>query len=415
MKKTVRILLLALALSLMLVILTGCEAFVYSMADNVNKARCELFGHTMVVEGYKPATCIEQGETGTKTCEVCGYHDDISLPIAIIEHDMMDATCEAPSTCSMCGLTEGEALGHTLADVEGLAPTCFEDGYTAYKVCECGHTEGKEELPAAHQWSEEDANGTKNCPACNLFIVKNNAGLASAIKNAGDGATIRLLAGEYGNISLTDPSNYKAKDLTLEGEDGVIISGLNFNNWNPVELSFKIEGLTIRNITFDTNGIGLGTTSMSDVVIEGCTFINDACILQGDKNEKLTNLTVKDCTFEGDKNGTKTAIMLENSENVTVTGCEFKNIDFNVLQANVICGTVLIDQNAIDGTGDRVFRFVTVNAEITISNNTIVSDGDDNGELAKATSACEITLEGNTWNGLSDSEVADKLINITAK
>jgi hypothetical protein len=62
-----------------------------------------------------------------------------------------------------------------------------------------------------------------------------------------------------------------------------------------------------------------------------------------------------------------------------------------------------------------VFRFVTVNADTTISNNTIISNGDSDGELAKDTNACQITLTNNTWNGESDAEVAAKLINITAK
>ena len=62
-----------------------------------------------------------------------------------------------------------------------------------------------------------------------------------------------------------------------------------------------------------------------------------------------------------------------------------------------------------------MFRFVEMNADLTISNNTITSDGDDNGELAKSNYAIEITLTNNTWNSLSDADVKDKLINITAK
>ena len=198
-------------------------------------------------------------------------------------------------------------------------------------------------------------------------------------------------------------------------EDGAVLEGLTFNNWSPVEDSLVIDGLTIKNITFDTNGILLGTASMSNVTVEECSFINDACIHQNDRNEKLTGLVVKNCEFVGDMNGTVTALMLENIENLTVVGCTFTSIDYNVLQTGTIAGVVLIDGNTVDGTGDRVFRFVSMDADMTISNNTITSDGDDLGELAKASNACEITLEGNTWNGASDEESADKFINITAK
>ena len=104
------------------------------------------------------------------------------------------------------------------------------------------------------------------------------------------------------------------------------------------------------------------------------------------------------------------------SSNLTVIGCTFTNIDFNVLQAGILKGEVLFDNNKINGTGDRVFRFVDVDGtDITISNNTIVSDGDADGELAKASNPCEITLNNNSWNGETDTGVASKLINITAK
>ena len=38
------------------------------------------------------------------------------------EHEWVDATCTAPKTCSKCGETEGEALGHTY--VEGVCSVC---------------------------------------------------------------------------------------------------------------------------------------------------------------------------------------------------------------------------------------------------------------------------------------------------
>ncbi len=229
-----------------------------------------------------------------------------------------------------------------------------------------------------------------------------------------DGVTIVLEPGTYEGISLTNPGNYRAKNVTIIGLNGAVIEGINLNNWAPVEQSFVVDGLTIKNVTF-TKSLILSTRVMSNVTVEDCDFVNDACIHQNDRAEKLTNLVVKNCSFEGDKNGTTTAIMLENTENVTVTGCTFENIDFNVLQAGVLSGTVLFDNNTVDGTGSRVFRFVTVNADVTISNNTITSDGNGNGELAMATDAVVITLENNTWNGKPDAEVADLLINITAK
>ena len=50
-------------------------------------------------------------------------------------HTFVDATCTAPKTCSECGETEGEALGHTIVTDEAVAPTCTESGLTAGEHC----------------------------------------------------------------------------------------------------------------------------------------------------------------------------------------------------------------------------------------------------------------------------------------
>ena len=72
---------------------------------------------------YKAATC-----TAPKTCSVCGDTEGEALG-----HDYKAATCTAPKTCSVCGDTEGEALGH-----DYIAATC-----TAPKTCTtCGITSG---------------------------------------------------------------------------------------------------------------------------------------------------------------------------------------------------------------------------------------------------------------------------------
>ena len=52
-------------------------------------------------------------------------------------HDWTEATCTTPKTCSKCGETEGEALGHSYEAVV-TAPTCTEGGYTTYTCSGCG-------------------------------------------------------------------------------------------------------------------------------------------------------------------------------------------------------------------------------------------------------------------------------------
>ena len=103
-------------------------------------------GHTWV-ETRKEATCTEQGEVvkecsscGSKTsgplvaqhnyaetvvtepkctsegtaqlvCSACGDKQDKSIPAT--GHSFSTATCTTPKTCSTCGATDGDPLGHT--------------------------------------------------------------------------------------------------------------------------------------------------------------------------------------------------------------------------------------------------------------------------------------------------------------
>ena len=116
----------------------------------------ELKAHELEAFGEDLPTCTEDGLSSGVVCSVCGYQERRRFPIPALGHDMADATCELPSTCTRkdCGYTEGEALGHDMVEVEALAPTCTAEGYTAHLGCSrCDLTEGKEAVainPDAH-------------------------------------------------------------------------------------------------------------------------------------------------------------------------------------------------------------------------------------------------------------------------
>ncbi|MBQ3571837.1 MAG: hypothetical protein IJA15_03300 [Clostridia bacterium] len=50
-------------------------------------------------------------------------------------HAWLDADCYNPKTCSLCGATEGEALGHEEVITKAEEPTCEESGLSAGKYC----------------------------------------------------------------------------------------------------------------------------------------------------------------------------------------------------------------------------------------------------------------------------------------
>ena len=81
----------------------------------------------------KNATCQEEGEE-CKSCTVCGFVDTRMLFVTdhsfvdgycsvcgaiddeYFTHTWKEADCENPKTCTECGVTIGEALGHTYED-----------------------------------------------------------------------------------------------------------------------------------------------------------------------------------------------------------------------------------------------------------------------------------------------------------
>lgn len=121
-------------------------------------------GHNYYSESTAP-TCTEEGFT-VHTCVLCGdsYVDAVQEPLG---HTFADATCTEAATCTVCGETEGEPLGHSFESVI-LQPTCTADGYGSYTctVCEYHY---EEVLPTpGHVWEEANCVAPKTCTVCGL-------------------------------------------------------------------------------------------------------------------------------------------------------------------------------------------------------------------------------------------------------
>ena len=113
----------------------------------------ETSGHT---HSFSEATC-----TTPKTCSVCSVTEGNALG-----HSWSDATCTTPKTCSVCSVTEGNALGHSWSDATCAAP----------KTCDlCSITEG-DTLP--HKISYK----TGRCVDCGAFEYNVNYAVYGSIQ-----------------------------------------------------------------------------------------------------------------------------------------------------------------------------------------------------------------------------------------
>ena len=108
----------------------------------------------------------------------------------VLEHKMNPATCDAPETCGVCGVTNGEALGHTNSDVfteNTVKSDCVNAGsYDAVIYCTVCHVQISRENVSVDALGHSYDNGivtaptcsstgytTKNCTVCGDVLVTN--------------------------------------------------------------------------------------------------------------------------------------------------------------------------------------------------------------------------------------------------
>lgn len=117
------------------------------------QSNCE---HEFVVTENIDATCNTEGKI-VKECPKCNKKTEEVLEV--LAHEWIDADCENPKTCKLCGATEGEKGGHKWEEA-----TCTDP-----KTCSvCGLTEG-DALSAdkEHKWEEATCAKPKTCTICN--------------------------------------------------------------------------------------------------------------------------------------------------------------------------------------------------------------------------------------------------------
>ena len=91
-------------------------------------------------------------------CDLCGEElDRDTTTVDALGHTWTDATCTAPKTCSVCGATEGAAIGHAYDMTTGVLtrPTATTEGYYTY-TCKNDASHTKTEAVVRADYSSYD-------------------------------------------------------------------------------------------------------------------------------------------------------------------------------------------------------------------------------------------------------------------
>ena len=210
------------------------------------------------------ATCTEDGFT-TYTCAVCGdsYTADT---VSATGHSWVDATCTDAKYCSVCGTTEGSALGHSYTS-KVTAPTCTEGGFTTYTCSTCGDSYVADNTAASgHSYV-----GKTTAPTCTAdgYTVYT----CSACGDSYTGDTVAATGHSYENGACTlcgaaDPDYVAAPTLTLSYPTLSFEDEILYNAYFTVSDAANIVEMGM--ITFDSR-LSDGTIADAVEIIPGYT------------------------------------------------------------------------------------------------------------------------------------------------
>jgi len=226
-----------------------------------------------------------------------------------------------------------------------------------------------------------------------------------AIAAANDGDTVKIMTGDYGMIEFTDATK---SNITLLGEDGVRIKKIRLMDTANYGVPY---GLTLKNITFNGEGIIANNDNIDNMSVVDCDFVNGAVVHIG--NCTTNGLVIEKCEFEATNSAVnlkeKTAILVQGtSKNVIIRNNKIKDCEHNAIQVVGASGSMLIDNNIISNTGSRAMRITTKDgAVLAIMNNTMVNantnpaEAEENvGEIIKVTgSVVDGAVANNIYNG----------------
>ena len=181
---------------------------------------------------------------------------DLYAKWEVCTHTWKDATCTEPKTCSICGKTDGDALGHSYQEAV-TAPTCTEKGYTTHTCSRCGDSYADTYVSAAgHDWDDgvvtkeptysETGIRTYTCKNCGETKTEEIAKLTRPSGGSSSGTpsyTVSVDSGRNGSVSVSPKSASKGTTVTItvKPDSGYELDDLAVTdkNGNAVKLTKK--------------------------------------------------------------------------------------------------------------------------------------------------------------------------------
>lgn len=181
------------------------------------------------------------------------------------QHRWSDATCTQPKTCTECGATEGEALGHDYKATK-VAATCTEAGHTHYLCTRCrdAYDEETGEAALGHEpgdWTYDSTTKreTRKCTRCgSVFETRDVTKESLATYLAGWKATIdecykwdsgSNLKSLYRDMIVVAITNHSSKAIRSAS---IIVSAWD-ESGNPVTIGYLTTGDSYRVNANDIN------------------------------------------------------------------------------------------------------------------------------------------------------------------
>ncbi len=219
----------------------------------------EYAPHTEYVDEVVNATCTAGGHT-TYGCENCDWTEERDFTDAL-SHDWVDATCTAPKTCTECGETDGEALGHDIVILPGKDATCTETGLTEGQYCKnCDdETIEQEEIPASHNYVDGE------CSKCGWVEAVNTQATVTV--------NIKDVASENGWNN-----SYKYATFTWEGITFTAAGSSNTGKYYTDGNQSRFYQSERVKLTISTNGINIVSVKITYVAN------NSGCLVYGGSN-----------------------------------------------------------------------------------------------------------------------------------